>query len=134
MHSEGVWNEPEWASSQCATLVDLRKAFATPLTKPKNLDRGPTAKRELLTEITFFLNALSVWQDKHLITKHLLLLPCELSSSPLKPQDPISFLSSGWHIILNYPIYPWVSLSLWASHTYVIKFVLLLLIHICQFI
>lgn len=67
----------------------------------KKLGKGPGSERALSPKITFYLNDLSVWQGKHLITKHpLFLLSCETPSSPLKTQDPILFLSSGWHISL----------------------------------
>lgn len=49
-----------------------------------------------------YLNDVSVWQDKNLITKFLFfLLSCELPPLPWKPQAPILFLSLGWHVSLN---------------------------------
>lgn len=47
--------------------------------------RGPGPENVLLSEITFYMNNPSVWQGKHLITKHLFFwLYCELPSFPLK--------------------------------------------------
>lgn len=48
-----------------------------------------------------------LWQGKHLITTHLLSVPCELpicphpSSGLLKLKVPVSFPSSGWQLNLN---------------------------------
>ena len=55
------------------------ETFTSPLTTLKNLDKGPSPPKELLLEINFYLKALSVWEGKHLITKHMLFLwSCEL--------------------------------------------------------
>lgn len=51
--------------------------------------------KELSPEITY-LNDPCAWHGKHLMTPHLLFLSsCESPSSPLKPQVPVSFFSSG---------------------------------------
>lgn len=56
----------------------------------KNLDRRCGPERKIT------LSEWSVWQDKHIITKHLLFLTfCLLFSSPLKPQCPSYFLAQG---------------------------------------
>ena len=74
----------------------------------KKLDRGLGSERALSPKITLYLDDLSVWQGKHLITKHPpFLLSWESLSSPLKTQDPILFLSSGWLISLYCPTTFW---------------------------
>ena len=55
--------------------------------------------------------------------KPALLIVLWITSSPLKPQAPIPFLSSGWSIRSNSSACPWVSYFQGAPHTYVIKFV-----------
>ena len=102
------------------------KALWVSLNCLKEFRQGP------LQEITFYLKDLSTWQGKHLITEYFLFLSsCEWLSSPLKLQIP---LSSGQHIILNCPTCPWVSLSLWCSQMYKIKFVSLLLTCLMSFL
>ena len=100
-----VWKKTEHATPKCVTLAcglfwadgnqdlaDKRKTFLSPLTAWKNLDRGPGTERQLLPDTTSYLKDSPAWQGKH-----LLFSSCELSSSPLKLQVPIPFLSSGWH-------------------------------------
>ena len=83
--------------------------------------RGPAPEKELLPELFFNLKDL-------LIAQHLLFLSFnEALSFPLKPQTPISFLNSGWHISLNCPICPWVP-YLWVFCAYKINFSLVNLI------
>lgn len=55
--------------------------------------------------------ASSIWQDRRLITKHLVrfLSPCEWPSCPWKPQAPTPFLSSEWCVYLI------LAFCLWAS-------------------
>lgn len=81
-------------------------------------------KNELVPEITFFyLKDLSARQGKLLITiLRLFLLFCESPSSPLKPQAPIPFLSSGWHVSLSCPACFSVP-NLWGSCIYKTKFI-----------
>ena len=87
-----------WAEGS-QDLSDSRNTFTSPLIAKENLDRALGPERELLPEITFYLNDLCAWHGKHLMTPHLLFLSsCESPSSPLKPQVSVSFFSSGWHL------------------------------------
>ena len=87
---------------------------------PKRIQRACTRKRAV-TRAFFNLKDL-------LIAQHLLFLSFnEALSFPLKPQTPISFLNSGWHINLNCPICSWVP-YLWVFCAYKINFSLVNLI------
>ena len=90
---------------------------------PKRIQRACTRKRAI-TRNSFF------YQKDLLITKHLLFSSfSEALSSAWKPQTPISFLISGWHIGLNCPICPWVP-YLWVFCAYKINFSLVNLIYV----
>ena len=116
----GIWIIFNWRQSRCSRL---RKHFYLSLTYLKEF-RGPIPEKELLPEIAFF-NLKDL-----LITKYLLFLSfSEALSSPLKPQTPISFLNSGWHISLNCPVCPWVP-YLWVFCAYKINFSLVNLIYV----
>ena len=83
------WVEDNWNSS------GSHESFVPPLLlQQSKLRIFPRIK--VITRDKFYLGDSSVWQDKHLITKHLLfLLSCELPSFFLKPQVSILFLSLG---------------------------------------
>ena len=93
---------PKYAALACGLFwaegkqdpADSRKNFYLSLHYPKEFGLGAWLRERAITRDNFYLNDLSVWQGKHLITKHLLWLPWELLSSTLKSQAPVPFLRS----------------------------------------
>ena len=99
-----IWHVDYFELKAIKTKQIQDKLFFISLKLPKRIWIGTWPKKRTITEITFFyLNDLSVWQEKHLFTKHLVLLSCESPFSPFKPLFPIPFLSSRWNINLNWP-------------------------------
>lgn len=129
------WRGSEQASPKCSTLAsglfwakdnqgpeDSGRVFNLLLNCLKESRLSAWLRCRAVTRDNFYQKDQSVWQGKHLITKHLLFLSsCESPSSPLKPQVAIPFLSSRWYISFNCQDCPWISLSLWGSHTNIIK-------------
>lgn len=58
-------NMPHWHVDYFELKVvktqQTQETFTFPLTTLKNLDKGPSAQKELLLEINFYLKDLSVW-------------------------------------------------------------------------
>ena len=118
-----LWRGSGQVSPKCATLacgVFWIEDNQNPVGSKRNLclafnyleesKLGVFPRMRVITRDKFYPNDPYVWQDKHLTTKHLFfLLPCDLPSSPLKPQASIPFLSSGWHIYFILLFYLWIS-------------------------
>lgn len=90
----GTWIVLGWR------YLRLRKSFLPLPQLPKIILIGDLAQEENYHQMkTFYLKDLPAWQCKPLITKHLLFSSSwELLYSPLKPQGPLPFISSGQHI------------------------------------
>lgn len=66
---------------------------------------GVFLRVRIITRDEFYLNDLSIWQSKHLVTKICSSSYCSVNCPPppLSPQPPIPFLCSEWHLHLILP-------------------------------
>ena len=81
---------------------------------------GVFPRIRLINRDKFYLSDPSVWQDKHLITKHLLFFSlCKMHTFPLKSQTP-TLLSLAENDIETSSclIVFGISVSVWIPHTY----------------
>lgn len=104
---------------------DSGRVFNLLLNCLKNPDWAPGSDAELLPRDNFYQKDQSVWQGKHLITKHLLFLsPVSCHPPlPLEALGPVPSLSSEHWISLSHHSWLWVSWIL----MYTITFFLLLI-------
>lgn len=115
----------ELKTTETETL-GLRRNF---LVLPNFLEEsklGVFLRVTIIARDEFYLNDLSIWQSKYLVTKICSSSYCSVNCppSPLSPQPPIPFLCSEWHYTSFY-----LSLNLscmWGSYMYKIKFDFLL--------
>lgn len=68
----------------------LKRKFCPSLNYLEELKWGAFLRMIIITRDKFHLSEPSIWQGKHLVTPYLLflLLSCELTSCPWKPQAP----------------------------------------------
>lgn len=89
-----MWTILKWRHLQ---LWGFKRNFCPSHNYVEESKLGIFLRTKIITRNEFCLNGLSVWQDKHLMTKRL---PFLMLFSPLKLQTSIPFPSSEWHIYL----------------------------------
>ena len=78
----GMWVLLSWRHLRACRL---RRNFCPSLNHTEESKLGVFPRIKVISRDKFYLSGPSVWQGKHLITKHLLFLsPCEVHSFPLK--------------------------------------------------
>ena len=134
------WRSSERASPKRATLAsglfwakdnqgpeDSGRVFNLPLNCLKESRLSAWLRCRAVTRDNFYQKDQSVWQSKHLTTKHLLFLsPVSCHPPlPLEALGPVPSLSLEHRISLSHHSWLWVS---WESLMYTITFIFLLLI------